>query len=273
MLRGVIALCALAGVLAASLLTQSPEVWSAAAEPSFRVAGVQINGPVDLGRGKSRDTAFFGLPQGTHIAVVVTVPKGGIIQLDRDKSKVESFQDSTGKDIYEKPKLGSAYGMMPTISKDKRKILFSVSTGKLPAKGAKSVHLEGSVVLEVATTTSKDARKGVKLAVGASFKAGPYAFEITTAERSELFDGKFQVQLESKQDLDAIVAVRFRDSKGAELDSESGGSGRMSVGKSTTWTRTYRLDKRARKATVEIEYWKDMKTVELPYAVQAGVGL
>jgi hypothetical protein len=272
MLRRTIVLCVLAGLLAASLLIKPLAVSSAAAEPIFRVAGVQINSPVDLGREKSNDTAFFGVPPGTHIAVVVTLPTSGIVELDRKKSKVESFQDSTGKDIYQKPKFGSAYGMM-SISKDKQKILFRVSTEKLPAKGAKSVSLKGSVVLKVGTATSKGVRKRVKLAVGTSFKAGPYSLEITTAEKSEFFDGKFQVQLESKQDFDAIVAVRFLDSKGAELKAESRGSGRMSFGKNTTWTRSYHLDKIVKRATIEIEYWKDMKTVELPYTVQVGVGL
>jgi len=47
----------------------------------------------------------------------------------------------------------------------------------------------------------------------------------------------------------------------------------MTFGTKTTSMSTYLLEKKLTSAKIEIKYWKDLKTVEVPFKIEARVGL
>lgn len=65
----------------------------------------------------------------------------------------------------------------------------------------------------------------------------------------------------------------FTDDKGKPIKSSASSSGTMRLGNMVKLNKSYRLAQKVETATVEVTYWTDMKTVQIPFDLTAGVGL
>ena len=241
-------------------------------KPKAEVVGIHITKlpykeDKDLGAG-----SFHGV----KLDVLVTSDEGGIIKLDDKKSKITKFADDKGTDLLKKPKDDDSFGFGPIgpfskVSKDSKAVLLSVDGKNVPAAGAKSVTLEGTLVLMVAKGKDVAKQEGVELKKGAGFKAGGVAFKIDAAGKPDFGDAPLQVTLSTKEG-SKVAGVRFLDAAGKDLDAKSAGSSSMSFGDDTSYSWNYDFKQETKVATIEVSLWKGMVNVDVPVKVTVSVG-
>jgi hypothetical protein len=192
-----------------------------------------------------------------------------LIDVAKKKCALTKFVDDKGTDLLKpKPKFGSPVASFPKFSADRHACLLQVRSESLPARGAKVLALEGTLVLTGAQ--GQDVHKAkVKLAKGTTFQAGAVTFTVKGSGKPDWGDDPFQVSLEIKADVDPVATLRFLDAAGQEIKSRRQstmrGMGRIQ------WD--YVLKQKADEATVEVSLWKGMQEVTVPMKLQFGVGL
>lgn len=190
-----------------------------------------------------------------------------LISLDARGSKVTAFQDGKGND------LKGEVGPFPKVSEDKLLARFSVRGEKPPAAGAETISAKGVVKArfgsKVATKTSKvvEAKEGETVSLTKELE-----FEIKKTGKPQWGDEPFMVELEIKRDIPEVAAVRFYDADGKEVETKSGGGGRMSFMKRVTVSKEYKLARKLDKFRVEMDLWTDMEEMEVPFDVTVTVG-
>lgn len=251
-------------------------LWSPAhaaqdSKAKFKILGVRVAVPVP----DEEELKPFNFNSGTTIAVRVDYPGGGLIEIDRDKSKLQAFIDDKGTNLLEgEDRFGrTGIGSFPTINSAGDAAMIEVSGPSLPAVDATKVIAKGKLVVRAATKKKTFEQKNVVLKVGGQIKAGDVAFEVKKFGKSDWEEDKNEIEIETKDDVSAIADVRFLDAAGKDLEIDRNGS--MSFGfagnRTTTWT--YTLPKGVKTVTVEIDYWLDMKDVELSFGVATGLGV
>lgn len=259
-----------------SLLTTS--VQAADAAPSFEVRGLRIVGEA-YGE-QDMQTRPFNWSKGTTVVVLVTLPRGGIIAFDPTASKVETFVDDKGSNMLETKSSqfhfgGGPFGSWPKISKDAKAAVIELQSKQVPAKGATKLSAKGTLVFKKATRKKTYTHKDVALKVGTKIEAGSIPFEVTKVGKPQWGSDKdrLAVTLKATQDLSKIAAVRFLDAEEKEIKSRPFGTTKSSAFGKTTIQQSYRLEQKVDAVTVAIDYWEDMEVLNLPFEVEASVGL
>jgi len=247
-------------------------------EPTFEVRGLRVVGKPY--REEEPQTRPFNWSEGTTVVVLVTLPKGGIIAFDPKASKVETFTDDKGTNLLEAKSSkfhfgGGPFGSWPKISEDARAAVIEVQSNGLPAKGATKLTVKGTLVFKTAKQKKTYTAKDIALKVGTKIEAGSIPFEITKVGKPKWGGNKAKlaVTLKATQDLSQIAAIRFLDAEGNEIKAQPAGTTKMSSFGRTTIQQNYRLEEEVKTATVAIDYWEDLEIVNLPFEVQATLGL
>jgi hypothetical protein len=250
---------------------------TAPAGVSFEVQGLRIVKPAPGGNDKMR--AFNWLPS-TTVALLVTVPEGGLVAFDDDGSKVTSFTDDKGKDL-SKPETKdsfqdkASFQTSPTISEDGKQCSTEITAPGVPTKGATALTISGKIGFQIATQKKEFTAEKVALQAGTKISAGPIALTIARAGKPEWggSEGTFSVTLQAKQDLDSIAHIQFFDAAGKKIEASRASTGRSAVMGAVTVDWEYNLKAKVETAKIVITYWTDMKKVALPVSLTVGVGL
>lgn len=243
-------------------------------KPTVGVCGVRVIG-VGFKDGKDSEQLAFNSERGTAVAILVKLPSGGLIALDEAASKLATFTDDKGGSLLSKQdSFGEGFAAWPRVSKDGKAVIVEVSGKGLPGKGSRELRASGSLVFKTGTQKKTVSQKGVALKKGTKLDAGPVAITIKEAGKPQWGDEPLEVTFEMGKGGEAVAAVRFLDDQGKEIKSGESSSGSMtSNGAVVGVEKSYRLAKQVAVATVEITYWTDMKSVQVPFDLAVSVGL
>ena len=241
---------------------------------TVRPAGLMINAPVHTGEDPESgdsfgvDLAFFGSFERTRVALELHYPKGGIIDLDNEASAVARFEDDRGSDLRKQENTFGAFEMMPRVSEDGRYLVFVAASDKLPDPAAARVAVEGTAALQVASSAETFRVEQLELSAGTEFSVGGYDFEITEVGPSAWGEGH-SITLKTDRDTTAIVRYGLVDAAGNAIEL----SPSMSMTGMGSWSQTLDCEQELERATFELECWQDLQTVQVPFSVEAGIGL
>jgi len=220
----------------------------------------------------------FNMQQpGIEVALALTFPQGGIIELDEKQSQVKAFMDNQRTDLLaagEDVKFGNEPGLgsFPKVVQDGKGLLFTVKSPVLPAAGAQMVAVAGSLALQTGTEQVTAEAEGVAIEAGAKVTLDDYAFEITEVDEPDWGDAAAAVTLETSVGLDAVIGFSFHGADGTEIESDSAGSSTMSFGSAVTASKTLNLmEAPDGPVTIRMTYWKDLNTVTVPFKVKTGL--
>ena len=240
-------------------------------KPTFKVVGLRVIAPPPK---DNDDLGAFNSQPGTTLAVLIQHPVGGLISFDEDESKLTSLVDDTGTDLLKgENSYFGPFGSFPRFSEDQKAAMIEISGPGLPVAGAKAIRAQGVFKFQQATKSTKVKAESVKLEEGTEFQASEFKFVISEFGKSEWSDAPIEMTLQTKQNANAIRAVRFYDADGKEIESEEAGRGYMSFGSDVTHDLGFTLGTEVKQATIEIEYWENLKLIDVPFEVSTGVGL
>jgi hypothetical protein len=240
----------------------------------FRVAGLMLNGPTHTGGDPETsglygfERAFFGSQAATSLAIEHARAAGGLLGIDDGRSRVTRFEDDTGKSLLREKEAFGPFEMLPRVAEDGRHLVFVIPSDTLPDPAAQRIFASGVAALKVATKQADFVAADVLLQEESRFSVGGFEFEIERIGPSEWSDGQ-ALTLVSKKDLAAIsgYALVLADESEVELKPT------MSMSGMGTWQQTLEFTSAPERASVRIRCWTDLATEEVPFAVEAGIGL
>ncbi|BCS34269.1 hypothetical protein TBR22_A34980 [Luteitalea sp. TBR-22] len=229
--------------------------------PTVSLAGLQVVAR-SLGKGRFRDAVAFDAQPGVSIALGVKVAPGtALLDIDDDDSEITAWTDDKQTDMNIEPDWGS----FPTYTEDQSAGIISVRTPMLPAAGASSVTVTGTLgVTTAAGTRTVQARK-VALTKGTSFQLGTIAGVVGDFEPTDT-GGTITLKVAGR--MSAMKRLRFLDAAGTEIEADANGSMTSPLESEYTYT----LKAKATTATIELELWQNLQTTPVPFTVTATVG-
>lgn len=251
--------CFIPSVLAVSLFT------AAAQAPVAEYAGIQV---VAQSYGGDNDALrpFQSFDEGVQIGILIKSAGGGITGFDLDKgSAVETFTDDKGTALHKAGAFKNGFGSFPKISQDGKAGLITVEGTVPPAAGAAKVTLKGKVSVRMAT--QKETVKAGAVSEGAKLTCGTLTMEVKSLKKSS---GETELELTAPASMESITEIHWLDAAGKKLEADRQGSGRMGFGGKVTYSQSWEI--KGTPATVEFVVWKDLKTVEVPFHITAGIG-
>lgn len=241
--------------------------------------GLRIVKPAPGGDDKLRAFNWFS---GTSVSLLITVPQGGLLEVDRKASKLTAFTDDKGKDLtkaedtkQQRFSRDAGFSMSSNISEDGKVCVSEVDAPGVPSKGATVMTVNGTLVFRAATKKQDFTAENVALKAGSAIKAGAVAFNITETGKPQWGgdDDAFAVTLEAKQDVSSIAGIEFFDAAGKKIEAKRGSSSSMSFGNNVTVTWQYNLKAKADAAKIVVSYWTDMQKLTVPVDLKVGLGM
>lgn len=237
---------------------------------TFRPCGIRVTADAYGEQGNLRP--FFSFP-GTSVSFFIESKNGGLIGFDDDKSKVVTFTDDKGTNLLTPGEFQQAgFNASPQISPDGKVALVNLEGATRPTRNARTVKAVGTFVVHTATKKTPYKAKDVSAVEGARIDAGPIPLTIKRAGKPDWGDDPFQVTLGATVDMTAVAAVNFYDGAGKPIESTEAGSMSMNFGGQVQIERSYNLKRKVDQLTVEVIHWSDLKTVEVPFNVEVGLG-
>jgi hypothetical protein len=260
----------------------------AAAEPKVQVCGVRV-----VGAGYENEDELlraFRWRKGTTVALLVTVPEGGLISVNRDETKVTRMADDRGTDltvsskgITREPQVSRG----AQVSADGKACVLEINGQEAPAAGAASITLAGTISLKCGSKKEAGRQEKVDLKPGAEFSVGGMSFTVAKAgiapkpfelpredERSTDTAPAFEVTLQTRQDWADIATVTFLDAAGKDLGAKPGPIASATAGgRVVAAMRSFILPQQVDSATVVVACWEEFKDIEVPFDLKATVGI
>jgi hypothetical protein len=258
------------------------------AEPKVQVCGVRV-----VGQGYENEDDLlraFHWRKGTTVALLVTVPQGGLISVNRDETKVTQMTDDRGTDLTTSQKgitraAQAARGAQ--VSADARACIVEITAQEVPAAGATSIALAGTISLKCGDKKEAGRQANVSLTPGTEFKAGGISFTIArtgtalrTVELSKADEPVpetapgFEVVVQTKQDWADIAGIAFLDATGKDLDAKPGPVASAAAGgRTVAAAKSFVLPQQADSATIVVTCWEEFKDIEVPFDIKAMVGM
>lgn len=242
---------------------------------TVEVAGVQVINKIYPPKDPSNKNSFGGnmdtlvpfnsFDPGVSVALMISSPKGGLLDVDTDASKIETFADDKGTVLYDqKSSFRKGFGSFNKVSKDGKVALVNIE-GKIPlAAGATKVTAKGTAALRVGSKTTKHPVAKTILKKGTPIKAGAFEFTVTEAKSQ---GDDISISFETKTDPATIASFRFLGADGTEIESNRTMSGSMGFGGKKSYSFTYDVKVAQPQLALEIEVWDDMKEINVPFSV------
>jgi hypothetical protein len=260
---------------AAALLL--PLLSPAGAEPvasplAVRVAGIRASREIQLD-GDKPERAGMGM-SATSVHLLVESRDAGLVEVAKEKSALTAFRDDKGTDLLaSKPKFGEVLGGFPKYAKDRRSCLIEVQSDALPAPGARSLTLEGTLVFTVAGGEEAVKSEGVKLSTGATLKAGALSLTVEKAGKPDWGDDPLAVTIKMSAATNPVSRIRFLDAAGQEIPSRRTSTSSMRMPGVYVINWEYSLKKAVETASVEVTLWKDLQEMTVPVKLEFGIGM
>ena len=243
-----------------------------AEKPKIEIKGIRIvSEPYSKDEHNLRP---FNWSKGTSLSLFVHVPSGNIIAFDKDSSKLDSFVDSNGNDLKGENKFGSSsFGFFSNISKDKKLISTEINANNIPSKNSNFVEAKGSLAVVTASQKKSFKSKVVPMKIGEKIEAGTIPFEIVKFGKPQWGKEKFEITLKADSKLDSIAEFIFYDDKGNKIEHKTGGRTSSSSFGKTVVRKGFKFPKAIDNIVLEVVYWTDMKTENIPLNLKAGLGM
>ncbi len=287
--RSAAACAAILGAALSVLFGSARCAWAQAAdEPKVQVCGVRV-----VGAGYETDDEVlraFRWRKGTTVALLVTVPEGGLISVNRDETKISKMTDDRGTDLTVSSKgiTREAQTSRGTqISADGRTCIIEIIAQEAPAAGATYVAVAGTLSLKCGSKKEAGRQAKVDLKPGTEFSAGgmsftvlragnvPRPFELPESEEASINTlPVFEVALQTKEDWSEIANVTFLDADGKDLGAKPGPIAAATAGgRVLTAAKSFLLPQQADSATIVVTCWEEFKDIEVPFDIKATVGI
>ena len=224
----------------------------------------------------SDEIRAFNWSAGTSVALLVKSDGAKIVSLDEAKSKITVFTDDQETDFM---KVKSRFSNAPCkfewseVSEDGAALGTTISSQGLPAKGAKSLMIKGELVVATGSKFAEKKSAKVKPVDGGLIEVEGVSFKMSSVGDPKWGEMKFQITLNTSDDLKVIQGFVFYDQDGKELEFQDAGSGTSSFGRKTTYSRTFQFKKNPTELVVGLKFWTDLEVVTLPIDLKVGVGL
>jgi len=265
-------LCPLLVVLAAG---DSPPKEKAQEQITVTVQGVQIIGEDYKGE------LIGGSDPGITVALLALIREREIVQLKRERSKLEVFQDDRGTDLL----LGlerSPFGFSFLPSTDRRAVAFEVASGQIPAARATHLTIAGTLCVEVGVNKKTVTFESLPMRAENKITLGSITYTITQMGDNEMLERGFRqrqprmvVILEGPSDFPDIIEVKFFDEEGTEipsLDFPWAFAVDLDEDRVTQGSRTILLRRIVDPATVQVTYWAEKRHVIVPFNLKVTLG-
>ncbi len=219
-----------------------------------------------------KDLSPFNNWPGVAVALLVKAEGCQVTGMD-SSSRVKEIGDDTGGDLF----VGggdsrqTSFGQMPQLAKDASAILVEVDNPKCPTKGAKSIHLEGKLVLNTANGTEQK-KAECKLAEGEKFEMAGLSIQIEKAGDSGWEEMPLQITLKSNKSFETIADWKLQDEAGADVKTQVSGHWSFGSGNEATHQLILNVGKKLAKGTFVCECRKDLKKANVPFKLDVGIG-
>lgn len=252
----------------AVVLTGSVEPLRAAgrAVPEVSLAGVMVADVVDDSNPDIPRLAFQGTQDSTRLALVVQSTDGSIVGFDRDESTLSSFTDSTGAALRAPDAPFSPFGFFHQILLEGSRLTVEVSGKEAPAPEATWVEARGQLAVHTATDREIHTSERSPFTKDTVVTCGPLTFEVLRSEGSHSGTGR-QFEVKTKAPVEHIISWTFVDG-----DQRYELFRRSSMGFNGMTQLTLECEADVTAGQLELEIWKDPKTVRVPFSVKARVG-
>jgi hypothetical protein len=248
-------------LLARASVAQTPRKPPAAkGKPTVSVVGLRVVGP-GFGRDGMEVRPFNEQP-GTGIVVALEVAEPfGVIAVDTRSSAIEKIADSDGT-VLPQPEIWFS----PDITKDGTAALVQLRASGVPGAKATAVTLKGTLVASVSSGAKTQKVSNFKLEAGKTLKVGNDTITLSAVAGEESQNLTFKGPRIAFQ---SLKAIRFRDTKGAEVTSDQRG---YSFGTDEGEV-YYAVTSAAKAFNLELDVWQNIQPVSVPFELQAGLGV
>jgi hypothetical protein len=234
----------------------------APAVPTVSVGGLRIVAP-GVGEEGTEIRAFNESP-GTALTLFIKVTGGaGIVEIDEDKSALNSLTDDTGANLLEEAR----FGPFPKVTKDGSTGMVELETRARPSAGANSITAEGSVVFTSSSGTKTQKFSNVKLEAGKTIKVGTSVITVGDLVTEGEY-GTLTLKL-PRAALLTIREFRFKDPKGQAIQADRMGSGWMGDDAEIS----FRLPAAVKAANLELDVWQNLKEQSAAFTLKVGLSL
>lgn len=233
------------------------------------LAGVQICSVSDPEEYEDWNVSDFKQPPCTKLLVEIQATEGKLVELDKDASKIESVEDSTGKDL--KPKSLDEMFFFFQMAANGKSALVVFDAGEVPSPQA--TFLRARAKLKFLVGSKKEKIKTPTVAIKKGTKLEVNGQVLTISAVGKTMGGKPSITLSGKKEPAAIASIALLDASGKPLKTSNAGHGRSTTPFGSSWTREIELSRTIEEASFEIEYWTDLKAIEVPVDVKCAVQL
>jgi hypothetical protein len=209
----------------------------------------------------------FDRRPGTTLALLVRVPRGGLVDFDESASRLSAAGDDRQTDLLAggKPAFPAA-----RLSLDRRACMLEMRLPGTPAPGSTTIAARGTLVLKRATKKLTARKAGVPLAAGTRFSLAGVPLEILSARKLAAGPNRMELSLLSDRSYSRISGIRLIDAEGRTIRAQRWAGGflrgndrvKLSLG----------LARAVRTATVEVDYWADMRELRVPFSLKTSLG-
>jgi hypothetical protein len=210
----------------------------------------------------------MGTHKRTRVALELDYPGGGVLDVDVEASSLSLFEDDMGTDLRDPGTSFGPFELMTRRSDDGRFLAFVLPSGKAPYSAATRLYAEGVVAVQVAKDALEFFSNSVPLNEGNTFSVGGYEFEIVQIEQAAFGKGH-SITVRTGKDTAAILRYSFIDGDGLEVELRP----TMNMSGTGTWQQTLRYNRPLSAASLRVECWQDLQTVEVPFEVEVSLGL
>jgi hypothetical protein len=206
---------------------------------------------------------------GLEVDLHFHAPKETVLSLDTKQTTIELKQDD-GTELPLEEMFDGNFRL--SLNEKPEKGLVSMRTAIIPAKGTKSIQMEGNLVLVVGREL-KTGDVEIVLDEGKELKFGP--LDVTVGQIGDAYGEPFKksFELSSKKPFDSIATIEFVDAKGKAVESSSGGSGSFGFGGDITYSRSWQIASDAKSIKAKISYYTKTETLKVPCKLEFGLGL
>ena len=206
---------------------------------------------------------------GLEVDLHFHAPKETVLSLDTKQTTIELKQDD-GTELPLEEMFDGNFRL--SLNEKPEKGLVSMRTAIIPAKGTKSIQMEGDLVLVVGREL-KTGDVEIVLNEGKELKFGP--LDVTVGQIGDAYGEPFKksFELSSKKPFDSIATIEFVDAKGKAVESSSGGSGSFGFGGDITYSRSWQIASDAKSIKAKISYYTKTETLKVPCKLEFGLGL
>jgi hypothetical protein len=233
----------------------------------------------------------------TTVSLLVKAPKAAIVGLDDIETRLSEFRDDHDANLI-KDELRPGGFELPNhyafdlldLGDDGHSALIDITAPDIPSSGARTLFLQGELVLRIGDGLKTAEQKDVALKTGETVKVGPVPLELDLDDptfallvggeaRGETFVDLKMTQnpfpFPSESPLQPIKKIEFLTDNGRQIQARRESyPGDVATNLNVLDYFIYALDtKKGDRCTVRVVYYDHIETLRIPFHVKAGLGL